>query len=121
MKFTDRVYKALKFIALVALPAVGTLYFTLAGIWHFPDPEKVIGSITAVDTFLGLLLHISTKTYDNSDDKYDGTFGVVQNPDGTQNLKLLNVDMNALNTKSQVIFKIQPGVITQVPDPAPTP
>jgi hypothetical protein len=61
MKFTDRVYKALKFIALVALPAVGTLYFTLAGIWHFPDPEKVIGSITAVDTFLGLLLHISTK------------------------------------------------------------
>lgn len=123
MRFTDKVYQGAKFVALVLLPALGTLYFALSGIWHLPDAEQVIGTVGAVDTFLGIVLHISTSSYNKSDEKYDGTFGVVQNPDGSQNLKLLNVDLNAINdtTKSQLVFKVQPGVVTPVPtEPAPT-
>lgn len=59
----ERVYKILKYIAQIALPAVGTLYFALAGIWGFPYGEEIVGTITAVDTFLGVLLGISTATY----------------------------------------------------------
>lgn len=36
MKLSNRVYDVLKWIALYLLPALGTLYFALAGIWEFP-------------------------------------------------------------------------------------
>lgn len=60
---SNKVYDILKWIAMVALPAVGTLYFVLAGIWGFPYGEEVVGTITAVDTFLGVLLGISASQY----------------------------------------------------------
>lgn len=60
---SDKLYNVLKYIALIALPAVGTLYAALAGIWGFPYGEQVVGTITAVDTFMGVLLGISTASY----------------------------------------------------------
>ena len=60
---SNRVYDILKEIALVWLPAIGTLYFALAGIWGFPYAEQIVGTITAIDTFLGTVLHISNKLY----------------------------------------------------------
>lgn len=59
----NKTYDILKWIAQYALPAVGTLYFALAGIWGFPYGEEVVGTITAVDAFLGVLLGISTAQY----------------------------------------------------------
>lgn len=63
MKMSDKVYNVLKWIAQFLLPALGTLYFALAGIWGFPYGEEVVGTITAVDTFLGVLLGIASTTY----------------------------------------------------------
>lgn len=63
MKFSNKVYDTLKWIARYLLPALGTLYFALAGIWNFPFGEQIVGSITAVDTFLGVILGISTAQY----------------------------------------------------------
>ena len=60
---SNKVYDILKWIALVVLPALGTLYFALAGIWHFPYGEQVVGTITAIDTFLGAILGISNIQY----------------------------------------------------------
>ncbi len=59
----DKLYKILKYIAMIFLPALGTLYFALAGIWGFPYAEQVVGTITAIDTFLGVILGISTAQY----------------------------------------------------------
>lgn len=59
----DKVYNILKFIAQVLLPALGTLYFALAGIWGLPYGEQIVGTITALDTFLGALLGLSTMQY----------------------------------------------------------
>ena len=59
----NKVYDTLKWIAQIFLPALGTLYFALAGIWNFPYAEAIVGTITAVDTFLGVLLGISTINY----------------------------------------------------------
>lgn len=61
--FNDKVYKVLKWIAMYLLPAFGTLYFTLAGIWGLPYGEQIVGTVTAIDTFLGILLGISTYQY----------------------------------------------------------
>lgn len=63
MKFSNKTYDRLKFIAQYVLPALGTLYFALSGIWGFPFSEQIVGTITAVDTFLGALLGISTLNY----------------------------------------------------------
>ncbi len=63
LKLNDRTYDVLKWIALYLLPAIGTLYFALAGIWGFPYGEEIVGTITAIDTFLGVILGISTAQY----------------------------------------------------------
>lgn len=61
--FSNKVYDILKWIAQILLPALGTLYFVLAGVWGFPFREEIVGTITAVDTFLGVILGISTSKY----------------------------------------------------------
>lgn len=63
MKLSDKTYDILKWIAQIVLPAIATLYFALAGIWGFPYGEQIVGTITAIDTFLGALLGISTANY----------------------------------------------------------
>lgn len=63
MHISNKTYDTLKWIAQYLLPATGTLYFALAGIWGFPYGEEVVGTITAVDTFLGVLLGISSTQY----------------------------------------------------------
>ena len=66
MKMSNKVYDVLKWIAMYFLPAIGTLYFALSGIWNLPYGEQVVGTITAVDTFLGVLLGISTSQYNKN-------------------------------------------------------
>ena len=63
MKLSNKVYDVLKWISMYLLPAAGTLYFALSGIWGLPYGEEVVGTITAVDTFLGVILGISSVTY----------------------------------------------------------
>lgn len=66
MQMSNKVYNFLKWIAQCALPAVGTLYFALAGIWGLPYVEEVLGTLTAVDAFLGVILGISTAQYNKN-------------------------------------------------------
>lgn len=67
MKLSNKMYDLLKWVAMVVLPALGTLYFTLAGIWGFPYGEEIVGTIVAIDTFLGVLLGISNAQYNKMD------------------------------------------------------
>lgn len=63
MKLNDKLYNILKWVALIVLPAIGTLYAALSGIWGFPFGDQVVGTIIAVDTFLGAILGISSTNY----------------------------------------------------------
>jgi hypothetical protein len=74
MVISNKTYDVLKFIAQIVLPAVGTLYFALAKIWGLPYGTEIVGTITAVDTFLGALLGISSSKYYKDDfwSDYDG-------------------------------------------------
>lgn len=67
MKLTNKTYDILKWVAQYLLPAAGTLYFALSGIWGLPYGEQIVGTITAVDTFLGVVLGISTMQYNKSE------------------------------------------------------
>jgi hypothetical protein len=59
----NKTYDVLKWVAQILLPAVATLYFAIAQIWGLPYGEEIVGTITAIDAFLGALLGISTYQY----------------------------------------------------------
>lgn len=61
---SNKMYDILRAIAELILPALGTLYFALAGIWGLPYAEQIVGTIAAVDTFLGVIVKISKAKYD---------------------------------------------------------
>lgn len=68
MKMSNKLYDVLKWIAQYALPAISTLYFTLANIWGLPYVEQVVGTVAAIDTFLGVFLGISSAKYKSVND-----------------------------------------------------
>ena len=65
-KLKDSVYDILKWVNLVCLPALGTAYVALAGVWGFPYAEEVSKTVMAVCTLFGALLGISTAEYNKT-------------------------------------------------------
>ena len=66
MKLSNKTYDILKWIAMYFLPAAGTLYFALSSIWGLPYGEQIVGTVTAIDTFLGVILGISNANYNKT-------------------------------------------------------
>ena len=64
---SNKVYDVLKWIAMYLLPALGTLYFAIAQIWGLPYGEEIVGTITAIDAFLGAVLGISSINYNKEE------------------------------------------------------
>ena len=63
MVLHNKAYDIMKWVVVIVLPALGTLYFALCGIWGLPCGEEILGTLVAVETFLGAVLGISTKSY----------------------------------------------------------
>jgi hypothetical protein len=63
IKMSNKTYDVLKWLAMVVIPALGTLYFALAGIWGLPYGEQIVGTLTAIDAFLGMTIGISSAQY----------------------------------------------------------
>lgn len=105
---TGKLYDRLKFTAQILLPAVATLYFALAGIWDLPSATQVIGSITSVDTFLGVLLGLSSASYNSSKEKFDGSYVVEAKPDGMRvySLELSPGVEDELERKDTLTFQL---------------
>lgn len=66
---SNKVYDILKYIAIIVLPGLATLYLTVSGIWGLPFGEEVAATITAADTFLGVLLQISNSKYKKGEEE----------------------------------------------------
>lgn len=106
MKITGKTYDALKFIAQVGLPAIGTLYFTLAGLWGLPAAEQVVGTVVATDTFLGVVLQISSANFNTGIGK--GVLAVVDTPKGkTFSLEFEGDPEQEIVGKDKVIFEVK--------------
>ena len=106
---TGRSYDALKWVALIFLPAFGAFYYSLSGIWNLPAAEQVVGTIVITETFVGLLVGASHRNYQKSDAWADGEM-VVHREDGVPvsvNASLNHV-VNPLNISDQekVTFKV---------------
>lgn len=105
---SDSAYNKLKWVAQYFLPAVGTLYFALAMTWNLPNPEQVLGTVTALDIFLGAILGFSKKSYENSDAKYDGAL-IVDTSDESKDVYRLEVDqLGDMPGKNEITLKVLP-------------
>lgn len=63
MVLSDKVYDILKWVALIVFPALATLVSTVFGLWDIPYSEPIAGTITAIATFMGAILMVSSSNY----------------------------------------------------------
>jgi voltage-gated potassium channel Kch len=106
MKLSDKWYNKLKVLAQYVLPGSATLYFALAEIWHLPARAEVVASITAIDTFLGVLLGISSKNFHLNEPRYAGDI-VVTETDKKKTFSLdIGIPVDELDRQSEVVFRI---------------
>lgn len=100
----DRMYTFGKKLAQIYIPALSSLYFGLGSIWGLPAVEKIVGTLAVLDTFLGVMLGISSKQYDKSGAEYDGTVNVIPTENGTT--LALNLDPEDLVNKDSLKLKV---------------
>ena len=69
MTMKNKTYDTIKWIALILLPGLGTLYAALSQIWGLPYGEQIVGTIAALDTFIGALIGVSSAVYARKEGK----------------------------------------------------
>lgn len=107
---SDRWYTILEWVARILLPAVATLYAAVGALWDWPNVTAVVGTIVAVDAFLGAFLGLAQRSYDNSTAKYDGNVVVLGSPDGGKTFSLeLDKNPDELAAMEQIRFKVVPS------------
>lgn len=111
--FSNKQYDFIKFLNVVFLPALGTLYFALAQTWGLPAGEEVLGTLMALQVFIGGVMGISTKAYTQSDARFDGVMTTTDTP----KKKIIAVETNLhpddLAKKDEVLLKVEPATTSQ--------
>lgn len=103
----SKTYDFLKWLAQIFLPAFGALYFGLAEIWGFPKAAEVVGTITVIDAFLGVILQLSSNAYYKSDERFDGQLDAVKTVSDTSVTLNLEGDANeVLASNDELLLKV---------------
>jgi hypothetical protein len=111
----DGTYNLLKTLALVVLPAAASLYFGLSQIWGLPHAEKVLGTVSVTETFLGVLLGLSSSRFHTnvayakaSGAYYDGVAEV--HDDGSEEGPALAIKFNNqavdIPEKNEIVLRV---------------
>lgn len=103
---SDSLYNKVKKTATIILPALSALYVALAQIWGFPNVEGVVGTMAALNTFLGLVIQASKKSYYASNAPYVGEIKVVNQGEKKVFSLVVDGDPEELETMSSANFKI---------------
>lgn len=101
---TNKTYDILKWIALIFLPALGSLYFSLSQIWGLPRGEEIVGTITVIDVFLGAVLQIQSSNYNANP---DGVISIGGNPEDEFMRMELNHDPESLAAKGKLNIRVE--------------
>jgi len=99
---SNKSYDLLKRVVTIILPGLATLYASLSLVWGLPASEAVVATFAALATFGGVLLTFSTKSWDNSEDRFDGALITTgYDPD----TGLPNLELNITNNPNDLIEK----------------
>lgn len=108
MLLSNSTYDKLKWFVQIVIPAFAALYFGLGDYWDLPKVTEVVGSCSVVAVFLGAILGISSKQYESSDEKYDGTIVITKNEEGKKLYSLeLKEETETIDNKNDVVFKTE--------------
>jgi hypothetical protein len=118
MILPNKVYDICKFMAQIALPALATFYFALSQIWALPLPEQVVGTIVAVNVFLGALLGLSNiqykamqKDFNRAFDGYNQLTYLAEEKETPNSLSpLLAMDSKTYNIVKWVVIIFMPAI-----------
>lgn len=102
-------YEVFKWVALVFLPAFGTAYFGLGNIWEFPEVEKVVGSVVVLETFLGLLLGVSSRNYNRSGADGSINASIEGGEVVISRLSLPDISADELAHKKSITIQVNPS------------
>lgn len=119
--FNDKAYNILKWVALIALPALAVAVGAFGELWHWAANVQVAGTIVIADTLLGALLQISSSRYNPPETEVDGVM-TVHHDEGrdVQNFSLeLNGSPEDLVNKDRIIFKVDPQQVSSMPGDVP--
>lgn len=114
--FSNKTYDQLKFIFLILLPALATLYATVGAVWGAPKVEEISGTIMALDTFGGALVLRSSKNYSKDESNHDGTIAITgRDPDtGVPDLQMMvTTHPDDFPKDGTLRLKVKTGVDTQ--------
>ena len=103
---SPKLYDRMKQFVQIVLPAFATFYLTLGQVWGFGYVEQVVATTTALTTFLGVLLGVSSRTYNNSNLKYSGVMNVFETPDKLSYKLVVDGEPADLADKDEVTFKV---------------
>lgn len=104
MKITNKVYDVIKWIVVIIIPAIITLYSSLASIWGFPYAEQITATLAAIEVFLGVVMKISTASYNKT---YDGVLHVDTVSDEETDRYLFEVnDLDNISNRDKITLKI---------------
>lgn len=107
MIINTRLYKIMKRLVMLILPACGTLYFVLGTVWDWPNIGLVLGFIVTTSTFFGIILITSTQIYNQSDVRFDGAMDIYTTEADVKVYSLtLNANPEDLDNKEFVSFKV---------------
>ena len=105
---SNKAYDSLNWVVRFGLPGLGALYFSLAQIWGLPAGEQVLGTITSLALFLGILLGISSRQYQASDERTDGSLIVdTSNPEKDVYRLDLTTQLDDLPGKNEIVLKVE--------------
>jgi hypothetical protein len=103
---SNKNYDRLKKITTIVLPAMVTLWLTIANVWDLPNSQEVGLTLGAINTFLGVVLGVATNTYNKSDEKFDGQINVLQGDDKTTMQLELDKGPEVLKEQDVVAFRV---------------
>lgn len=107
LQLSSPVYDKLKQVVQILLPGVGSLYLALATLWNLPYADQVVGTCAALALFLGLVLQVSTRSYNSDMNSIGGSLNVTSVEDGSKRYSfLVDTDPEILETKSEIRFKV---------------
>jgi len=107
-QLSNAVYNKLKWIVTIVFPALATFYFTIAAIFELPYGEQVVAAFAALATFGGAILGISSKSYNNSDARFDGALTVDTTSETKDVFSIeLGIPPEEIAEKTELALKVQ--------------
>lgn len=103
---SDNLYKTIKWAVGIVLPAAATLILALGEIWDWPNMSQIVGTVTALTTFLGVVAGVSTFQYNESDAAFDGTMRVNRQGEGQLFDLILDEDPLNIAAQKEIRFKV---------------